>query len=178
MIIRTYRCDDCEHTFEVTCESNDGDPDCPTCSKVLEWTPVSFAITGVKAKAVDYTQKILEQDYGLSNFRDNNREGDVAAMGPAPETTAEREKVVRAVKEYAESATMAPELKQQGAPAPANFWGGQPAMGIQTNPIAPSAMLAGTKVGPRGYDTMKILHDGIRTGQLTTPTRILARWKP
>lgn len=84
MIIRTYRCDDCGDTFEVTCESADGDPPCPFCERVLHWQPERFAIGTNRGRALDLTQDIVEQDYKLTNLKDNLREGDVAAMTPPP----------------------------------------------------------------------------------------------
>src|SRR5262245_10376379 len=101
MIRRTYACDDCETQFEVDCESgNDGDPDCPNCSKVLQWVPARVNIGTVKGKAIDVTQKIIEEDFGLTNLNDNNREGDVAYKAAAPMQTAERENIEQQVREY------------------------------------------------------------------------------
>ena len=108
MIIRTYSCADCEQEFEVTCESSDGDPDCPTCSQVLEWRPGGFNIIGNKGKAVDLTQKILEEDYGLTNFKDNTREGDVHGIVAPPAGTAEREAGIRQMSEAAQASGGAP----------------------------------------------------------------------
>ena len=95
MIIRTYRCNDCQELFEVTCESSDGDPDCPFCARELVWQPKSFAITTTKSKAVDVTQQIMEEDYGLTDFNDNMREGDIAAKTPV-RPRAEREAIEQA----------------------------------------------------------------------------------
>lgn len=114
MIIRTYRCEDCGDTFDVTCESNDGDPDCPFCSKVLAWQPERFSIGTNKSRALDVTQQIIEQDYGLSDLNDNLREGDIAAKGPAPLTTSQVEAENRAMAEAAQQ--LDPKVKQ--------FWGG------------------------------------------------------
>ena len=90
MIIRTYRCEDCGDTFDVTCESNDGDPDCPFCARVLQWQPERFSIGTNKSRALDLTQNIIEHDYGLTDLKDNLREGDVAAKGPPPPQGEER----------------------------------------------------------------------------------------
>jgi len=90
MIIRTYRCNDCGDTFDVTCESADGDPDCPFCAKVLQWQPERFSIGTNRSRALDLTQNIIENDYQLSDLKDNLREGDVAAKGPPPAQGEER----------------------------------------------------------------------------------------
>ena len=89
-IVRTYRCDSCQNIFDVTCESNDPDPECPECDKVLEWQPGMFSVKTNRSRSMDLTQKVLEQDYGLDNFNDNLREGDVAAKGPPPAQGEER----------------------------------------------------------------------------------------
>ena len=79
MIRRTYFCDNCEREFVFECASDAPDPPCPNpdCDKVLDWRPTSFAIGGsTEGKAVAQTYKTLEEDYGLTNFRDNARAGD------------------------------------------------------------------------------------------------------
>jgi hypothetical protein len=115
MIIRTYRCNDCDEIFEVTCESSDGDPDCPYCKQEMVWQPTRFAIGTNKGKAVDVTQKIMEEDYGLTDFNDNMREGDIAAKTPA-RTREEREAIEqmeRDAKELAASAgNMVPQARE------------------------------------------------------------------
>lgn len=115
MIIRTYRCNDCDEVFEVTCESSDGDPPCPYCEKVLNWQPKSFAIGTTKGKAIDVTQQIMEEDYGLTDFNDNMREGDIAAKTPV-RTREEREAIEqmeRDAKELAASANnMVPQARE------------------------------------------------------------------
>ena len=106
--------------FEVTCESNDADPDCPRCAVVLEWRPQRFAIGGSNiGKAADLTQRVLERDYGLSNFSDNLREGDVAAKAPA-RTAAEREAMERVERDAAELAATPAKL----VPQVQQFWSG------------------------------------------------------
>ena len=89
-IVRTYRCDSCQNIFDVTCESNDPDPECPECEKVLEWQPGMFSVKTNRSRAMDLTQNIIEADYQLTNLQDNLREGDVAAKGPPPAQGEER----------------------------------------------------------------------------------------
>ena len=182
MIIRTYKCDDCELEFEVNCESNDPDPDCPTCSKILDWVPGMFAINGNKSKALDVTQKIIEEDFGMSNLKDNTREGEAAFIEPTPVTTVERETVERNIREYAAQAVAVPapisRSDVDGGPASASFnWGTQP----QGNPAPQVSMqhvIATAKQGPQGPNPMTMLHQGIKSGALRTPMRIVGRWRP
>lgn len=115
MIIRTYRCNECDEIFEVTCESSDGDPDCPYCKQVLAWQPMRFAIGTTKGKAMDVTQKIMEEDYGMTDFNDNMREGDIAAKAPvrSREEREAIEQMERDAKELAASASnMVPQAKE------------------------------------------------------------------
>ena len=48
-------------------------------------TPHTINIGGsVQSKAVDATYKIVEQDFGFTNMKDNMREGDIAAPSLPP----------------------------------------------------------------------------------------------
>lgn len=165
--------------FEVDCRSEDGDPDCPQCSKVLIWQPRPFAITGIKSKAIDVTQKILEEDYSLTNWKDGNKQGDVAAIMPS-ETTVEREARMRIENEVKELASQAklPVSPEQNAAVHA-FWGGgasQSGSTAQPNQLVAQTLLASAKVGPQaGIDPMRALHDMGKVGQLPNNMRIVAR---
>jgi hypothetical protein len=183
MIIRTYRCNDCLEVFEVSLESgSDGDPDCPYCAKELVWQPHAFSIRTNKSRAVDYTQKVLEEDYGLTDWKDNNKEGDVAFKAPV-ETTADREakeKMSREIQELAES------MKVEGHPAMDNpgmqnaikgFFGG--GMGGAPNPMQSAALMASAKVGPAaGFDPIGGplgLRRAKEKGVLPTGFRVIGR---
>lgn len=175
-VIRTYGCDDCGATFEVTQAMDDGAPDCPNCSRVLEWQPGGFNIIGTKAKAIDVTQDILEKDFGLTNFRDNQRQGDVAAITEAP-SSQKRDAEIRQLSEVAQ-ATGAPPLTQQQAEMAQNYWGGG------ASPIMPQVsaadMLSGAKMSTaaanaEGVNPMQLLHQAGKQGKLKTPINVIAR---
>jgi len=174
MIIRTYACVDCQHEWDVECSPDDGDPDCPNCLKVLEWRPVRVNIGGSNAsKAVDIAQDVLEKDFGLTNFKDNNREGDVGIVNQV-ETTASREEDTQLGIEVQQA------LQKIAPPAPSNpsFWGSG---GATTGPVAASAqtLIAGTKVGPHAdMNPMAMLHASGKKGLLPTEVRPIARWTP
>jgi hypothetical protein len=185
VIIRTYQCDECGLQFEVALDSGtDADPDCPDCSKILNWVPGMFALKTDKSRAVDLTQRVMEQDYGLTNFNDNSREGDVAFKPPPEMQTAEREDIEQAVREYVRETTQVPasvagaKPQAEAAPAPSNFWGAQPTGGVQTQPIPAAMMLAGAKTGPQGPNPMEMLQQGIKSGQLASKAHIISRWRP
>ena len=170
MIYRTYECIDCKTVFEVSHPSGDDPfPDCPTCSKVLEWRPQRFATKTNVSYAADVTQKILETDYGLTDFNDNSRAGDIAYKA-APETQEQRD----ARKVLEDTAKMMQEQARHQAASPTvkGFWGG--AQGAPPAQIIQSA-LAGAKQGPKGIDPIKSLHDMGRAGKLPSNFSIIAR---
>jgi DNA-directed RNA polymerase subunit RPC12/RpoP len=181
VIIRNYLCLDCGKEFEVTFDSSEEpDPDCPSCSKVLQWLPRGFNITGEKSKAVDYTQKMVEQDFGLTNMNDGSREGDVAYKAPSVPQTSERENIERAVREYVAQTTAPVALPQPpgAAPVTQSVWGAQPVT-MQTQAVPSSAMLAGARQGPGSeVNAMELLQKGIKSGQIPRKERIVAKWSP
>ena len=81
-IVRTYMCDECGTKFDkLHFESSEPAPPCPGCEALsARQTPAGFSIGTTKGQALDITQRIVEEDYGMSNMRDNMREGDVAAI--------------------------------------------------------------------------------------------------
>ena len=172
---RTYRCDNCEKEFVFECSSDDGDPPCPNpdCGKVLEWTPKSFAIGGsIEGKAAAYTYKALEQDYGLTDFRDNARPGDSGII-TRPETKVEAEAVER---EYrAQIAQVSKENIQQ-------FWG-ESAGAAASAPgnaglksMTGQSLLAMAKVGPQaGFNVMTDLQNKIVKGGISRDPRSMIR---
>ncbi len=84
-VVRHYECD-CGCKFEkFHFEKPIELPECPACSILTRpgaQVPAGFSIGSSKSKAMDLTQKIVEEDYGMSNMKDNLRVGDVAAMTP------------------------------------------------------------------------------------------------
>jgi hypothetical protein len=180
MIYRTWACNDCDHEFTVLCESSEGPPDCPNCSQVLEWRPGLFSINGAKSKAMDVTQNILETEFGLSNFRDNQREGDVAAIVPT-QTETQRSAEIRQLSEVAQ-ATGQPLTPQQENMAQA-FWGKPGAnLNVGANSLPTTDLLAGARqstamANAEGVNPMALLHQAGKKGHLKTPIKILARAK-
>jgi hypothetical protein len=92
----TYHCDECDLTFKSFREQDGPMPDCPVC--VPDETPFEAkapALLTNRAKAIDIAQKIAEENFGLTDMKDNNRPGDVIAKGPAPIQTSEAEAITR-----------------------------------------------------------------------------------
>lgn len=167
MIIRTYFCDNCDKEFEVTCNSSDPDPDCPTCSIVLEWKPKSFNIATTKSKAINITQDILEKDFGLTNFRDNQRAGDVAGIVAPEPGQAAKDAEIRQLSEVVQQTTGQAMTDQQHTIAQ-QFWGGGQAM----QSVLPAAqLLAGARestaaANSEGVNPMHLLHQAGKKGHL------------
>ena len=177
MIIRTYACEDCDAMFEVTHDRGDEPiPDCPRCSVVLEWRPRPFNITTHKAKSIDMAQTIMEEDYGLSNFKDNNREGDVGAIMPT-ENTQDREKRMQMEHEIADMASQVKTpVNEAQAQAVQAFWGGPAGQAATPNTMMAQTLLASAKAGPQaGVDAMAGLHNLGKAGKLPSNFRIIAR---
>lgn len=89
-IVRTYECPDCTErtgqTFrfdKLHFDRNEPAPECPGCRALAAvQVPAGFSIKGNASRAGDITQKIVEQDYGLTNMADRQREGDLAVITP------------------------------------------------------------------------------------------------
>lgn len=176
---RTYSCEDCETEFEVFHASSDEPvPPCPVCERVLEWRPGLFSITGTKSKAIDVTQNILETEFGLSNFRDNQREGDVAAIVKPEPGQAAKDAEIRQLSEVVQQTT-GETLTPQQHQAAQNFWGGGAAM---QSALPAASLLAGAKestaaANAEGVNPMQLLHAAGKKGHLKTPIKVVARAK-
>lgn len=180
MIYRTYECMDCHQLFEVTCNSDDPDPECPTCTKVLDWRPVSFNTKSNISRGADLAQTILNEDYGLDNFNDNTREGDTVYKAAAE--TREQREIAKAFEDQAkmlkDMPNMMPEATKQQA---ASFWaGGQgsvvPQQIVQSALANAKAPLVGRngKVLDQGVNPMESLHRQGKAGKLPNNFRIIA----
>jgi DNA-directed RNA polymerase subunit RPC12/RpoP len=174
VITRTYQCLDCGDIWDVDCVSSDPAPDCPYCAKVLEWRPGLFSITTVKAKAVDYTQQILEEDYGLSNFRETPREGDVSGLPPPPRTREQDQLIAQLEREARQEAEAAKAVSPQLTQAVNQFFPGVTSAALP--PALSHSLLAGLKVGPyAGVNAMDLLHKAGRAGKVPTGWRPIAK---
>ena len=166
-IIRTYKCDVCDHVFEVTCESNDDDPFCPSCDRVLDWVPGMFSVKTNRSRALDLTQNIIEGDYELSDLKDNLREGDVAAKGPPPaqgEERAWREQIENDNRALAASVSnISPQAKQ--------FFSG--AGGAQQANVGAAAFADAKAHRAENAYAMDLFSQGGRRGEHTMNYRLL-----
>ena len=83
-IVRTYLCGDCGTKFDkLHFNASEPAPECPGCTELAsKQVPAGFAIGGNASKAGDIAQDILEKDYGMSDIKDRQREGDISAVTP------------------------------------------------------------------------------------------------
>lgn len=169
-VTRRYLCDDCSWEWTMFHVKHDEPfPECPNCEKADPANiPGMFSITGTKAKAVDYMQKMAEEDYGLTNLRDNTREGDIAAIAPPPVQEQEAHALTMAMKE------MAPDISEAQAQQVRDFWktGGAPAS--MTQMAAPGAQAARSI----GADPIDLLHKAEKaSGRKGMPLDVVSRSK-
>lgn len=176
-IRRTYRCADCRYEFKWVHESAEEPlPECPMCvaaaaaanvplvAAPVAYVPPLVAINGDKSRAIDAAQQMAEQQFGLTDFNDNQRAGDIAFKGPAPMQTAEREQLVR-------------EMVQAGLPdhlpvaqqeAAANYWQGQLGAATTEATIGQQSVAAQASqaAASMGVDPVGILEKGRETGSM------------
>ena len=176
MITRTYQCVDCDQYFEVDHESGEEpEPPCPHCDVVLEWRPKSFAIGTNKGRAVDIAQKIIEQDYGITNMKDSTREGETVLIEPRRRAR----NAMRARQIGAEIRAFAAATPEPGNPALQaqikQFFGG----GAAGSSIDINQALAASKTGPGAYtkdnNPMSMLHQSGKAGLLPNNMRVIAK---
>lgn len=168
-IVRTYKCNDCGDLFEIVLESgSDDDPPCPYCAKTLDWRPGMFAIKTNKSRALDLTQEIVENDYGLSNLKDNLREGDVAAMTPV-KTTADREADEALQRDLRDLATNSERMH----PAARTFFGGAQGGPFGQNLNVQSVIQNAKGSVPADRNPMALLAEAGKRGQLPINYKLL-----
>jgi hypothetical protein len=94
VIRRTYGCNECNLEWTVTHDSSDEPyPPCPVCTIKATWRPKPLRIKTNRSRAMDVAQSVAE-GMGLSNMKDNTREGESVYMAPSAPTTTENEAVM------------------------------------------------------------------------------------
>lgn len=180
-IIRTYVCSDCEAVFEQWCESSDElTPPCPNCEKEMQWQPAGFSIGGSnESKAAQIAQDVMEKDFGLTNYKDNNRPGDVGYIDPTRKTVAEKDAIMQRESEAGREVVkrmqdvVTPTIQKQAD----NFFGGQQ-VAIGSNRVSAQQLISAGKSGPAAdVNPMAALHQLGKAGKLPNNARIIARHK-
>jgi len=107
---RTYACDECNQQFPAFQALDDATvPDCPFCHpSQVEVTGFPSVVKGHASKAVDYAWQMAQNDYGMTNMKDNQRAGEDAAFIPHQgPTTAEADRQMQQVSEVVQSMSAA-----------------------------------------------------------------------
>ena len=180
-VTRTYVCDDCQYEFSAFHMNRDEPPpECPACYAATHAIPGRFNITSARSKAIDLTQQIAEQDFGLTNIRDNSRAGDIAALPPPPVQTAEAEMLTRQMKEAA------PQMDDQKAALVNAFWknsmtgGAAPGAGAsglsaeqERDALLAQGQVAAAQANGLGADPVGLLHEAGKRGMADTHLEVL-----
>lgn len=180
-VTRTYVCDDCQYEFsQFHMNRDEPAPECPACYAATHSIPGRFNITSARSKAVDLTQKIAEEDFGLTNIRDNSRAGDIAALPPSQVQTAEAEMLTRQMKEAA------PQMDEQKAELVNAFWknsmsgatppgAGTPGMTREQerDALLAQGQIASAQATGLGADPVGLLHEAGKRGMAETHLEVL-----
>jgi len=169
LVRRTFACSDCQIQWTEWQAREDPNPDCPKCTLAAA---AKIGIPGVltnKSRAVDFTQQMAEQDYGLTNFNDNQQIGDIAFKAEAPMHTAERDRIMREMVEA--GVAQANALATQGTAAEVglgvkatDYWSpqapssGNPALDAITQHALDNRAAAAGAATRDGVDPVGLLH--------------------
>lgn len=164
-IRRTYRCTDCGTQFVLIHEdSAEIAVDCPACTTPAEYQVPNPGILTSKSVALDMVHRMSEEDYGMTNMRDNLKVGETAFMGPAPIQTAEKEVIVRELVQAGVTAQDAVQIADPNLQAQSReFFSGQGLGGLGMMDVARPASAAAASLGT---DPVGLLEAGRKTGSM------------
>jgi hypothetical protein len=153
-----YQCGECQHQFRGWREKDGQYPKCPECGIEGGWAPQAPALNGIKAKAIDIAQKIAEETFGMTDMKDNLRQGDTIVKAPPPIQTAESEAMTR---ELLTAGVGTPEVAPHLQQYVQNFFGATGA-GPSVDPLASiqGAAPAANEARSMGVDPLGLLHKG------------------
>lgn len=202
---RLYLCE-LGHKFTHYCEKNDPDPECPECkivasideaaeheegeARIREMVASGKApgIMTVKSKAMDYAQKMAEDDYGLTNMNDGGRAGEAAFKPEGPMSNAQAIEQARemmapiAAAQTGLTPTPAPMVQAGFAKDPINaFWAGGGAVQGAPGPVhgAPASVQqsapAAQETRNSGFDPVEKLHAAGKAGMIPNQNVVVAK---
>lgn len=82
-VTRKYRCTDCKHEWVNHCiDKTIPTESCPECERATKHKerPKDYSLNKNVSKAVDYTYRMAEDQYGLSDMKDRVEMGETAAI--------------------------------------------------------------------------------------------------
>ena len=176
IVIRHYLCSDCGARFKVTHGSRDEPiPECPGCSGASSQLPAAPHIANANLnKAVDMAWDMMQKDYGFTDMKDNLKPGDIAAKGPSPMHTAEREAARREMTEYAGEAAgqaIEPALQLQVQ----DFWKGGMAAPTTGPEQIGAARAASADAVAAGVDALSVLETAKASGKMQPRYNVVAK---
>ncbi len=195
MFRRRFACDECHTQFEDrVADRTTPPPDCPTCVKAgapatpAIYIPPKPAIGTFKAKVIDYTQRMAEEDYGLTDMNDNQRPGDIAFKPDSPVQTAQLESEIRQWAEMSTAIAHATpalpgdtpnsdaKLLTSAAMQRENYWQGHQGETTTEQSIGASAAAkaASDRAREQGVDPIGILERGRETGMMAPRYNVVA----
>lgn len=169
-----FDCDVCGSDFPARWIEGDDMPDCPTCWKmqqakrdrIAEMVESGVATPSInRIHGADIAYKIAEQN-GVTNMRDNQREGDIAWMPEPSRTREEENQLIRQELQRHEAMMKAPVQSQTQA-----VWNGQ-----QSKPVGDvSGFVANTRqfseeARASGADPMRFAESWSAAPQVTPGT--------
>lgn len=164
-ILVKCKCGKCKRLYKNWIDKSAPEDEVPPCTYCHPPPPIA-AVTRMnigtnKGKAIDYVQKYAEQQFGMTDMRDNLREGDIAAkLTPAQSKIADEMKLMqKAVNDPLSLTTTQREMAR-------TFWGGTGQGSAFSLPNA-NQLLAGAKAGARaanaeGLNPLTMLHSGLK----------------
>lgn len=172
----TLLCDDCGLEFlQRGYEDGEPLPDCPSCVRAsATQIPGMFNIGTTKSKAIDFTQKMVERDYGLTDFADNQRAGDVAYKPESPMHTAESDALIRDMIAVGAAPVMPDHLQK----AAQDFWSPKPLAAMapaNAGQLMQAAGGAAALARSEGIDPVQLLHEAGRKGDMDMKLRVVGR---
>lgn len=167
-VIRTYRCTSCTSEFDYWHDSPDEEaPGCFQCDGPTSYVPGRIAIKTHRSRAIDAAQTIAEQRYGLTDMKDNLREGEIAA----PQMTADQRKMAEASEIMSRAADSDQALTPAQHKMVEGFWGGGGPQGAPYKLPGRGALLAQARgataqANAGGHNPIRMLQTGVKSGAI------------
>lgn len=160
-------CDVCNIEWSLWLPRDDPPPECAVCLLRASPAVTSPAVLTAKSKAVDIAQETMEE-MGYTNFKDNQRAGDIAVMAPSAPTAAETHTIMQRSAEMARELEVPPLSTAPPAPGAisqeqmgAGFWQGSPSAPIPPQvqqQFTGAAIMGAHQARAEGADPIALLH--------------------
>lgn len=167
-VSRTYLCTDCNAEFtHFHMSREEPAPDCPKCTAATTSIPGMFSIKTNISRALDFTQKSLEETYGYTDMQDNLRAGDIAAPKPTTMSRQDQEQFVHLMQNQYETAHMpiAPPAQPGGPSGEMNWGGGGSTTMAGSEAVVQAALAQAPSTASHGLDAVSMVEKAKASGQ-------------